>query len=150
MSLISHGEIIANNCLMAQQAGCFNGHMERSSPLLKQIDEVYQLWLNKESILRPSTEIKFVARHLAKMVHHVLLIFNPASPTVRVYKTRTGRVGYYVVVMKDVLLAALYLILLLHIFMIATRAVKAIKKLIQCMLVPFSLAWAVVEWILFS
>lgn len=59
------------------------------------------------------------------MAQHVLSTFNPAPPTVTVLKTMTSRVEDYVAALEDVMLAALYLILLLKPFMVAIKALKA-------------------------
>ena len=132
------------------QARDFDDDKDRRSPLVWQIDEVYHLWQDMDSKLRTSAKIQLVVHHLAKMAHHVLLTFHPSSPTVIVLKTRTGRAEDYIAAVKDVVQAALYLILLLSIFMVALKALKVLMSLTQCVLVVFRLAWAVVRWVSFS
>ncbi|KAL9122753.1 MAG: hypothetical protein Q9187_000692 [Circinaria calcarea] len=133
-----------------QQAWGLDDDGGRRSPLVQQIDEVYHLWQDMDSQLQTSAKIQLVVHHLAKMAHHVLLTFHPSSPPVTVLKTRTGRAEDYIAAVKDVLQAALCLVLLLSVFMVALKALRVLMGLTQCALVLFRLAWAVVRWLSFS
>lgn len=117
----------------------------RRSVLRKAAD--MKLWLFAvEGWLHASAKWEYILQRLKDMVCHIHSTLHHASPAITVLRTPNVRAQDYLIAAKDIALAAVYLLILLNIFMVVRRVLLMVSKVVCVMWHPLRLGFVVLRW----
>lgn len=93
-----------------------------------------------------SSTAKRVYARLLGMVQHVLMTLKPASPALKLLRRKDARVEDYLHAVRDLVLAGVYLLVLLHMLMTVGKAVRVTMRVLLCAWWPIKAALVVLRW----
>ena len=98
--------------------------------------------------MMPTLDLVWTQHRLSNVLQHVLLTFHHALPASRVLRRVDARVEEYVVAVRQVLIAAVYLLILLKVVITVVRMVGLLLNILLIISWPARAVGVVVRWFL--
>lgn len=98
--------------------------------------------------MMPILDLVWAQHRLSDVLQHVLLTFHHALPASRVLRRVDARVEEYVVAVRQVLIAAVYLVILLKVVITVVRVVGLLLNILLIISWPVRAVGVVVRWFL--
>ena len=96
--------------------------------------------------INTTTFIQHTQRQLHSMREHVLLTLNPSSPALKALRMPNSHREEYLVALKDVVLAIIYLVLLFSVVKAVGNGLRFVMGVFRCIWYPVRTIFAVMEW----
>lgn len=109
---------------------------------------------NRRSVLRkaaeaweePSAKLGFIQRFLHQMICHVMRTLHHTSPALTTLRMPNATTRDYFRAMKDIVLAAVYVLVLLKLFMVLRGVLVFVTKVLHCVWHPLQTILVVIGW----
>ncbi|KAF6234479.1 hypothetical protein HO173_007104 [Letharia columbiana] len=99
-----------------------------------------------EACVELSSKLGFVQQLLHQMICHVMRTLHHASPALTTLRTANATTQDHFRAMKDLALAAAYLLVLLNLFMVVTRMLVFVNKVLYCVWHPVQTILVIIGW----
>ena len=117
--------------------------LRRSNSFVRRVERISTLL-----DMMPTLGVVWAQHRLSKVLQHLLLTFHHALPASRVLRRADARVEEYVVAVRQVLIAAVYLVILLKVIITVVRVVGLLLSIILIISWPARAVGVVVRWFL--
>lgn len=127
----------------------YNALVRRRSVGEKMADA--KLWTDAlEDRLRVSTKLSYVRQLVCEMLDHVLRTLHPSSPALQVLSMPNVTAQDYLIALKDLILAGVYLLVLLNVLMIVRKVVILVTRFLYWFCHPLNTVLVVLRWCIMS
>ena len=117
--------------------------LRRSNSFVRRVERISTLL-----DMMPTLGVVWAQHRLSKALQHVLLAFHHALPASKVLRRADASVEQYVVAVRQVLIAAVYLVILLKVVITVVRVVGLLLSIILIISWPARAIGVVVRWFL--